>query len=35
MQISFVEEQDAVRQALLEIYCAIALETPYNDFSTS
>lgn len=34
MQIRFVEEPDQVRQALLEIYCAIALQTPYNDFST-
>src|SRR5580700_498853 len=34
MQIRFVEEPDQVRQALLEIYCAVALQTPYNDFST-
>ena len=34
MQIRFVEEEDSVRQALLEIYCAVALRTPYNDFET-
>jgi hypothetical protein len=34
MQIRFVEEQDQIRQALLEIYCAVALGTRYNDFST-
>jgi hypothetical protein len=30
--IRFVEEPDLVRQALLEIYVATALSTPYNDF---
>jgi predicted GIY-YIG superfamily endonuclease len=34
MDIRYVEEPDPVKQALLEIYCAIALETPYNDFDT-
>jgi hypothetical protein len=34
MQIRFVEEPDQVRQALLEIYCAVALSTRYNEFST-
>jgi hypothetical protein len=34
MQIRFVEEGDVIRQALLEIYCAVALATPYNVFST-
>jgi hypothetical protein len=34
MNIRFVEEQDQIKQALLEIYCAVALATPYNDFST-
>lgn len=34
MQIRYVEETDQVRQALLEIYCAVALKTPYNDFGT-
>ena len=32
MDIRFVEETDAVRQALLEIYVALALETTFNDF---
>ena len=27
-----VEETDAVKQALLEIYTAVVLKTPYNDF---
>jgi|SRR5579863_1721613 len=35
MEIRFVEEGDVVRQALLEIYCAIALQTRYNNFATS
>jgi hypothetical protein len=34
MEIRFVEQNDQVQQALLEIYCAVALGTPYNDFST-
>jgi hypothetical protein len=34
MQYRFVEETDQNRQALLEIYCAIVLGTPYNDFGT-
>lgn len=34
MEFRAVEECDQTRQALLEIYCAITLETPYNDFST-
>jgi hypothetical protein len=32
MNLRFVEETDSVRQALLEIYVAVVLETPYNDF---
>jgi hypothetical protein len=32
MEIRFVEESDPVQQALLEIYVATVLETPYNDF---
>jgi hypothetical protein len=32
MDIRFVEEPDPVRQALLEIYVAQVLETPFNDF---
>jgi hypothetical protein len=35
MEIRFVEETDPTRQALLEIYVALALETRYNDFDTS
>jgi hypothetical protein len=32
MDLRFVEEADPVKQALLEIYTATALSTPYNDF---
>ena len=32
MDFRYVDEPDPVRQAVLEIYCAVALETPYNDF---
>jgi hypothetical protein len=34
LSVRFIVEQDPVHQALLEIYVAIALETPYNDFDT-
>lgn len=34
MEYRCVEEQDQNRQALLEIYCAVVLGTPYNDFRT-
>jgi predicted GIY-YIG superfamily endonuclease len=34
MDYRFVEETDGTRQALLEIYCSVALGTPYNDFRT-
>jgi hypothetical protein len=34
MDLRFVEEADPICQALLEIYVAIALKTPYNDFDT-
>lgn len=34
MKYRYVEEPDQIRQALLEIYCAVALQTPYNDFGT-
>ena len=34
MEYRYVEETDQNRQALLEIYCAVALATPYNDFGT-
>lgn len=32
MDLRFVEERDPTRQALLEIYAATVLETPFNDF---
>jgi hypothetical protein len=32
MDLRFVEEEDPVKQALLEIYVATVLETRYNDF---
>ena len=32
MDFRFVEESHQTRQALLEIYCAVALGTPYNKF---
>jgi hypothetical protein len=34
MDLRFVEEADPLRQTLLEIYVALALSTPYNDFDT-
>jgi hypothetical protein len=34
MQYRYVEGSDQTCQALLEIYCAVVLETPYNDFGT-
>lgn len=34
MSIRFVGEADPVRQALLEVYAAVALQTPYNSFDT-
>jgi predicted GIY-YIG superfamily endonuclease len=34
MDIRFVEETEQIRQALLEIYVAVVLDTPYNDFKT-
>jgi hypothetical protein len=34
MDLRFVEETDALRQTLLEIYAAFVLKTPYNDFET-
>jgi predicted GIY-YIG superfamily endonuclease len=32
LDLRFVEETEPVRQALLEIYAAVLLKTPYNDF---
>lgn len=34
MDIRFIAEPDPIRQAVLEIYVAVVLETPYNDFDT-
>lgn len=34
MHVRFVEEPDPVRQTVLEVYVAVTLETPYNDFDT-
>jgi hypothetical protein len=34
MDIRFVGEDDPLKQTLLEIYTAVALNTPYNDFNT-
>jgi predicted GIY-YIG superfamily endonuclease len=34
MDLRFVEELDPLRQALLEIYIAVVLQTKYNDFDT-
>ena len=32
MEFRYVEEVDAVAQCLLEVYAAVVLATPYNDF---
>ena len=32
MDVRFVEEGDPMRQALLEMYASVALQTPYNSF---
>lgn len=34
MDIRYVREDNPLRQALLEIFSAICLETPFNDFDT-
>jgi hypothetical protein len=34
MHVRYVQETDPLRQALLEIYAAVVLGTPYNDFNT-
>jgi len=34
MDLRYVEEVDQLCQALLEIYAAVVLRTPYNDFAT-
>ena len=34
MEVRYVQESDANRQALLEIYATLVLKTHYNDFDT-
>jgi hypothetical protein len=34
MEVRYVEEPDALRQALLEIYTAVVAQAKYNDFDT-
>ena len=34
MDVRFVDESDPLRQTLLEIYVAVSLTTPYNEFRT-
>jgi hypothetical protein len=34
MDYRYVAESDQTCQALLEIYCSVALATPFNDFGT-
>lgn len=34
MNYRFVEEGGQIPQAILELYCAIVLSCPYNDFNT-
>ena len=34
LQIRFIKEEHQITQALLEIYAAVRLRTPYNDFAT-
>ncbi len=34
MSLRYVHEAEPLRQALLEIYAAVALQTRYNDFDT-
>ena len=34
MDVRWVAEDDPIRQALLEIYVSVVLQTPYNDFDT-
>jgi predicted GIY-YIG superfamily endonuclease len=32
LDVRYVEEADPIRQCLLEVYIAVVLKTPYNDF---
>jgi hypothetical protein len=34
MDVRYVEETDQLKQTILELYVAIALNTPFNDFGT-
>lgn len=34
MDLRFIEQGDSTKQALLEIYCSIALDTEFNEFKT-
>ena len=34
MDIRFVAEANPIRQTILEVYAAVALQTPFNDFDT-
>lgn len=34
MSVRWVQESDPVKQALLEIYVVVVLQTPYNNFDT-
>lgn len=34
MQLRFVSEPDPIRQAVLEMYVAVAVDARYNDFDT-
>ncbi len=34
MELRFIPETNQIRQTLLEIYVALVLSTPYNDFET-
>ena len=34
MSVRYIEESDQLRQALLEMYVHVALDTPFNDFDT-
>lgn len=34
MDVRYVEETHSLRQALLEMYVAVVLDTPFNDFDT-
>jgi hypothetical protein len=35
MGVGYVEIADSVTQHLFEVYCALALKTPYNEFKTT